>query len=109
MRSPTHALKVKGVSKIALDRLDWMQDVHSRTDCAPHPCAFHAPSEHSMDTWPISIRWDRSGLVERHCPKHGTGHPDPDWLAFAERSLGPIKYANYAFGVHGCCGCCHDG
>lgn len=50
------------------------------------PCAIHSPSEHHMRTWPMHWRSD-TGVMERTCP-HGTGHPDPDHMAYV-KSLTP--------------------
>jgi hypothetical protein len=55
-----------------------------------------------MREWPLHWRDDR-GLMERIC-KCGTGHPDPDDLAFKLRLFGEKFMATE--GVHGCCGCC---
>ena len=41
--------------------------------------------------------------MERLC-KHGTGHPDPDDLAFKESIGIDIKVES----IHGCCGCCGE-
>jgi len=77
--------------------------VHAEMMCHP-PCAIHNPSDHPMVELPLVWRSDR-GFFERRC-RHGVGHPDPDDLAFKERTLG--REAS-AFGVHGCCGvCCRE-
>lgn len=68
---------------------------HSATNCA-RPCPVHAPSEHPLREWPRLWRADR-GIVERLCPTHGVGHPDPDDLRVRN---------HWAEAVHGCCGCC---
>lgn len=68
--------------------------IHKRENCKP-PCPFHAPSDHHMVSWKKMIRM--GGIVERLCPEHGVGHPDPDSLKF--------HYPNISH-VHGCCGCC---
>jgi hypothetical protein len=65
------------------------------------PCSVHRPSLHHMRLWPMHWRHDR-GLLERICPEHGTGHPDPDDLAYHVRNGRDYQ------GVHGCCGCCWD-
>lgn len=79
-------------------------NVHAPEACAGGPCVIHAPSAHHMRDWPTHWRSDR-GLMERIC-EHGTGHPDPDSLAFIRRSQG--RSAARAEGIHGCCGCCVD-
>jgi hypothetical protein len=105
--------------------------VHPRSRCEGRgiPCCIHDPSEHHMRAWPMNWRSD-TGVMERTCP-HGTGHPDPDHLAYV-RSLTPEhecifnRDKSYAPGrrmdldeqdgcpyphlewqaVHGCDGCC---
>lgn len=65
-------------------------------------CCIHKPSNHPLKDAPLQWRGDR-GLMERKCP-HGVGHPDPDDLAHKKRTM--PDYDDYAFGVHGCDGCC---
>jgi hypothetical protein len=67
-------------------------------------CPLHNPSDHHMQTWPIVYRHDRSPLIERVC-EHGTGHPDPDSVAYLKQR-DPDDFG--AWGVHGCDGCCDD-
>lgn len=76
--------------------------VHDKEDCKGRHCCIHNPSDHHMKDWPTNWRSDR-GLMERICPEHGVGHPDPDDLAFKE--LMGINASVEA--VHGCCGCCN--
>ncbi|MFH9606822.1 hypothetical protein [Streptomyces sp. NPDC017448] len=76
-------------------------NVHSPERCKGETCAIHNPSHH-MASFPIVIRLDRGGMVERTCP-HGVGHPDPDsvrWLESHNHDVGGF--------VHGCCAehCC---
>lgn len=74
---------------------------HTREVCeaeGDYPCVLHKPSDHHMRAWPTVWRDDRA-LMERTCP-HGTGHPDPDDLAFH------VRRGNDWQGVHGCDGCC---
>lgn len=74
---------------------------HGPDQCADDPaCCIHKPSDHKMVSWRMHWRGDR-GLMERVCPEHGTGHPDPDDIAY-KRSVGQLNAAD----VHGCCGCC---
>jgi hypothetical protein len=76
---------------------------HNASLCAKDEfCSIHKPSNHSMVDFPRLWRADR-GLMERVCP-HGIGHPDPDDIAFKERTI--VNFKDYAFGVHGCDGCC---
>ena len=71
---------------------------HPSNKCAGEYCAIHNPSDHNMVTW---RRWLReTGLVERLCPKHGVGHPDPDSVAWFDANV------SKGYDVHGCCGCC---
>lgn len=73
-------------------------NVHPAERCQGRACVVHNPSDHHMRTWVLNWRGDRR-LMERLCPKHGVGHPDPDDVAW-QVSQG------YGGGVHGCCGCC---
>jgi len=77
--------------------------MHTEDVCAGEPCPWHNPSDHNMRDWPISIRYDKYCLVERHCA-HGIGHPDPDsakWVAETwPENVGDSIY------IHGCDGCC---
>ena len=75
-----------------------LKNVHSPEKCAGRHCVIHDPSDHIMREWPLNFRSDR-GLMERLCPKHGVGHPDPDDLAWH------ISEGRGWIGVHGCCGC----
>jgi hypothetical protein len=65
----------------------------------PKNCVIHRPSEHRMVGWPMVVR--ASTLIERMC-KHGTGHPDPDSVAYLNWADG----YDSGWGVHGCDGCC---
>lgn len=84
-------------------------EVHERTDeCMTYGCLIHNPSDHSMREFPT--HWRHGGIfdvkpahMERICP-HGTGHPDPDGLAFTRRIYG--DEAAHLLAVHGCDGCC---
>ena len=94
---------------------------HKPEKCAGRPCCVHNPSGHHMRDWPMNWRSD-TGVMERMCP-HGTGHPDPDHMAYV-RSLTPEhdcpdEYPGDVFqsgecpyphlewqGVHSCDGCC---
>lgn len=75
---------------------------HNPKLCEGRHCAIHNPSDHPMKDWPQLWRDDRR-LMERICPEHGVGHPDPDHLAFL-RKVSPDHAEAEA--VHGCCGCC---
>lgn len=65
---------------------------HDAAKCAGRHCCIHNPSDHHMRSWTMHWR-DDTGVMERLCPEHGVGHPDPDDAAFNVR-------------IHGCCGCC---
>ncbi len=98
-----------------------LMNVHGRERCEGRgiPCCIHEPSIHHMREWPMNWRSD-TGVMERICP-HGTGHPDPDHMAYV-RSLTPehecpdeypgdeggeCPYPHLSWqGVHGCDGCC---
>lgn len=77
----------------------YLHNVHPVERCAGRPCVIHNPSDHHMRDWPLNWRADR-GLMERLCPEHGVGHPDPDGLAYL------VSIGDTSAGVHGCCGCC---
>ena len=76
---------------------------HSADKCAGRPCCLHNPSDHHMKDWPTVWRDDRY-LMERVCPEHGVGHPDPDHMAYVRTQ--PHLPSD---GAHGCCGCCREG
>jgi hypothetical protein len=76
--------------------------VHPASACAKdETCCIHKPSDHHMREWPLNWRGDR-GLMERIDPETGTGHPDPDAVAFHLSNHPNDKY----FAVHGCDGGC---
>jgi hypothetical protein len=79
-------------------------ETHGPSKCSGEACCIHNPSEHQLREAPLNWRADRY-LMERIC-EHGVGHPDPDDLAHKQRVLGE-SYGKYAFGVHGCDGCCN--
>lgn len=76
---------------------------HEADQCAGQFCVIHHPSSHPLSSAPLNYRADRAGLMERRC-HHGIGHPDPDDLTFKRLTM--PDFENYAFGVHGCDGCC---
>jgi hypothetical protein len=77
--------------------------VHPESVCAGQVCCIHNPSDHHMKSWTQLWRGDRA-LMERLCPDHGTGHPDPDHMAYYAKTH--TAGETWAEGVHGCCGCC---
>ena len=79
---------------------------HAGSQCEGQVCAIHNPSDHHMNQWPTTTRYDRFALVERICT-HGVGHPDPDSLAWQRELVerGAIPAGAYAED-HGCDGCC---
>ena len=54
-----------------------------------------------MRKWLMNYRQDK-GMMERICPEHGVGHPDPDDLAYW------VSVGRFKMGIHGCCGCCEN-
>lgn len=72
---------------------------HGPDRCAGEHCVIHNPSDHHMREWETNWRSDL-GVMERLCPQHGIGHPDPDDVAY-QKSQG-----NHWANIHGCCGCC---
>ena len=76
-----------------------LHNVHTPDRCASTHCLVHNPSDHHMRGWRLHWRGDRR-LMERVCPDHGVGHPDPDDLAYH------LVRGQTWQGVHGCCGCC---
>lgn len=82
-----------------LDGGPFVLRTHPPDTCANDAqCSVHNPSDHHMRTWPTNWRADRYQL-ERLC-MHGTGHPDPDDLAYHVSRGQEWKAA------HGCDGCC---
>jgi hypothetical protein len=77
-----------------------MTRIHSRSQCAPHSCWIHEPSDHHMLDWPMLWRADRR-ILERTCP-HGVGHPDPDDVGYH------VRNGRTSEGIHGCDGCCSN-
>lgn len=74
--------------------------VHHPDACIGRPCVVHNPSGHHMVNWSLLWRAD-IGVAERICV-HGTGHPDPDDVAY-RKSTGDEWLS-----VHGCDGCCQQ-
>jgi len=74
---------------------------HSLDKCEGRHCCIHNPSKHHMRKWRMNYRPDK-GVMERICPKHGVGHPDPDdanyWVSIDQAYMT----------IHGCCGCCEN-
>lgn len=79
---------------------------HTKEACVNGHCAYHNPSEHHMRRWPIVLRLDKQGLVERQCP-HGIGHADPDSLVWLKTVIDDEDEVFY-LAVHNCDGCCSD-
>lgn len=75
----------------------YLYRVHDPSLCVGRPCTIHNRTEHPMRSWPQHWRGDR-GIMERICPTHGVGHPDPD---------SPWDADDHEW-VHGCCGCGHE-
>jgi len=73
---------------------------HAPDQCEGRSCCVHNPSDHHMREWQMNFRHDK-GVMERICPKHGVGHPDPDDAAYW------ISIGRPEMTIHGCCGCCN--
>lgn len=71
--------------------------VHPPKRCKGEQCTIHNPSQHHMRSWPMILR--ETALIERRCV-HDIGHPDPDSVAWMNKTFGE------GWGVHGCDGCC---
>ncbi len=74
---------------------------HAPDKCEGRNCCIHNPSDHHMRRWEMNYRHDK-GIMERICPEHGVGHPDPDDLAYW------VSVGRFEMGIHACCGCCED-
>ena len=72
---------------------------HGPRACDGEVCPIHNPSHHHMTEWAHNWRGDLH-LLERICPQHGRGHPDPDDVLVRFFGRGS---------VHDCCGCCRPG
>jgi len=72
---------------------------HTPDKCEGQNCCVHNPSDHHMRSWRMNFRFDK-GVMERICPEHGCGHPDPDDAAYW------LRIGKSEMTVHGCCGCC---
>lgn len=70
--------------------------VHGADACAGQACCIHNPSDHPLNLAPLNFR---GHVMERIC-EHGIGHPDPDDLAWRERTHQRVP------SIHGCDGCC---
>jgi hypothetical protein len=74
---------------------------HTVDKCKGRHCSVHNPSDHHMRSWDMNYRFDKR-VMERICPKHGVGHPDPDDAAYW------ISIGKPHMTIHGCCGCCSE-
>jgi hypothetical protein len=97
-----HALRT---SSYKLENTDMtLINVHVPYLCAGRTCAIHNMTNHNMRSWKQNWRADRQ-FMERICPIHGTGEPDPDqWEYLVEKFGEDVAKAEF---VHGCCGCAH--
>ena len=76
-----------------------LEGVHLRSECQPHHCVIHDPSNHPLRDAPM--RWrDDLQVMERLCG-HGFAHPDPDSVAFIDRT-----WLVHSARSHDCDGCC---
>lgn len=92
-----HVVTLENTSKV-------LKNVHAEAACTGRLCPIHNRSDHPMRSWPQYWRSDRK-LMERICPEHGVGHPDPDGWLYLVQTIGEREAA--AQFVHGCCGCGH--
>ena len=90
-------LLASGYAEVQLEHSSVFLIAHPVGECAEDVCSFHKRSDHHMRSWSQNWRGD-VGLMERLCPAHGIGHPDPDDLKIVSGKEG--------WDVHGCCGCC---
>lgn len=75
--------------------------VHAEGACWGDRCVIHKPTEHHMRDWTLVWRRDKQ-CMERMCPSHGVGHPDPDDMTYQ------VAQQREWVGAHGCCGCCDE-
>jgi hypothetical protein len=101
----TEVVLLRTTNRLGMHIGEDMVTVHAASVCKGRACSIHNPSDHHMKEWPKLWRDDRK-LMERTCPEHGIGHPDPDHMAFIRRAKG--EQATYYEGMHGCCGCCQE-
>lgn len=91
------------MADLGYDSTGQLMSYHSAQDCTGR-CPIHDPSDHHMVGWPLHLRADLvQPLMERLCPQHGIGHPDPDSVEFIIQITG-----DDGWGIHGCCGCCRS-
>jgi hypothetical protein len=97
------------MSETFIDSSGRRLEVHaSSPDCFEYNCCIHNPSDHPLVD--ADIVWRQAGAfdikpshMERIC-EHGVGHPDPDALAYLNRT-GKGELA-HSLSIHGCDGCC---
>jgi hypothetical protein len=80
-------------------------NVHDPSLCEGQNCAIHGPSQHPLNKMPRTFH---AGVVFRVC-SHGVEHPDPDSIAWLQRSTGDATVPLIA-ATHTCCGarCCRE-
>jgi hypothetical protein len=83
-------------TNVFLENSEYWMHCHEESVCRGDFCTLHNRSNHPMRSWEQHWRSD-VGLMERICPEHGVGHPDPD--DFNLRT-------GLVSGEHGCCMCC---
>lgn len=79
-----------------------VMQVHPPQACRGQTCCVHNPSEHPLRT--AALTWNALTATMNRVCSHGLVHPDPDDIAFKERTLGPSDV--WGYGVHTCDGCC---
>jgi hypothetical protein len=75
-----------------------LMKVHPKEVCGNPPCCIHAPSDHPLNTAPLS--WDGSTHTMWRVCSHLKRHPDPDDVMVS------ILNAMGIFASHPCDGCC---
>jgi len=82
---------IQELQRFQLENSDvFLVGVHDQSRCNGQPCTIHNRTQHNMRMWVQHFRSD-NGLMERLCPNHGTGIPDPD-----------INHAYYGYADCGC-------
>ena len=98
MKTEKYPIKITGFNTWRISETQAIV-THDASRCAGQYCCIHNPSNHVMRDWTMLWREDKK-VMERLCPKHGVGHPDPDDADFNKRA------GRSHLNVHGCCGCC---
>lgn len=93
---------------IALHDGTILSGVHPATMCLLGNCCIHNPSDHPLNTAPLSWMGHDIRIMHRVC-EHGLQHPDPDAIQFA-MTVGDWMTVEAVTSVHlvekNCDGCC---